>query len=190
MRFSGTTGYRPEIEDAERATPDARSTTRRTRPTDRITDRDSNGRIRHDAIRGDPSDHAARRRAAGKTWRASAMHRTNRRTECRRQVQIATTSHPRGQNQHHVRTPSFASLKATFLRPSAMYAAQLHSCPSRNLRVTLRWIEAYRAVKEVARTLRALGDQARERAGITEGGPWQVVSSGVPGYDRGIRREN
>ena len=42
--------------------------------------------------------------------------------------------------------------------------------------LTMGWIEAYRAVKDVAGALKRLGDEARERAGIEGGGPWEVLA--------------
>ena len=42
-------------------------------------------------------------------------------------------------------------------------------------RLTMGWIEAYRAVKDVAGALKRLGDEARERAGIAGGGPFEAI---------------
>ena len=47
--------------------------------------------------------------------------------------------------------------------------------------LTMAWIEAYRAVKEAARALKALGDIARAKAGIEGGGPWEAVPEASSG---------
>lgn len=43
--------------------------------------------------------------------------------------------------------------------------------------LTMAWIEAFRAVKDAVKPLRRLGDQARERAGIAGGGPFDECCS-------------
>ena len=42
-------------------------------------------------------------------------------------------------------------------------------------KLTMSWLLAYRSVKDVAGTLKRLGDEARERAGITGGGPFEAI---------------
>ena len=42
--------------------------------------------------------------------------------------------------------------------------------------LTVAWIEAFRAVKDLVGRLKRLGDGARERAGIAGGGPFDDVS--------------
>ena len=51
-------------------------------------------------------------------------------------------------------------------------------------KLTMGWIEAYRAVKDVAAALKRLGDIAREKAKIEGGGPWEAVSRKGPGAKR------